>query len=283
MDHDAATAPASISQVASFKHISETERYHFSPALDRVRADIAAQKQGKRQRDDLERFGRDLHTLEDVGFVDAPGPHMRYDEGRPVTRILGSTIAFVGIVLAEGTFVGGAALLDSNAGKGTKVVLIIVLAAVFGFGVYMIALGIRVQDIGHPSYRTERGENSTSFSHVADQAPQDPKRNTDELLKIYAELKAYARARYGQKKFNNAAASAAIKEDIEADNACLVSNFANERPLDIRGHRAPSYSEILSHRPANAWTPGQMDVTLPAHRGNWRYTGSAGKRAVCPR
>jgi len=50
--------------------------------------------------------------------------------------------------------------------NATKVVLGILIAAVFGFGVYMIVLGVRVSNIGHPSYKTERGEESTSFAHT---------------------------------------------------------------------------------------------------------------------
>src|SRR5262245_39043139 len=177
MDHDAATSPAGIGQVAAFSHIGETEQYHypeggFAAALAPVRADIAAQQRGERRPDDLERFGQHLHTLEGIGFVDAPGPHMRRDPGRPLQRILGPTLGMLGMVVASGMLIAAVHLLESNWATHTKVILFILIAAVFGFGVYLIVLGVRVSNIGHPSYRTERGEESTSFAHTADQAPQ---------------------------------------------------------------------------------------------------------------
>jgi hypothetical protein len=66
-----------------------------------------------------------------------------------------------------------------------------------------------------------------------------------------------------------------------ADSACLVNNFANQRPFDLNGAGAASYVEVLSTRRADRWTAREMDVTLPSGRGDWRYTGSPGMSAVC--
>jgi hypothetical protein len=150
-----------------------------------------------------------------------------------------------------------------------------------GYGIYILAFAIRADNIGHPSYETELHNQSTSFSHAADEAPQDPNANTEEMRRVYAELKAYARARYGPgTRSDDAGAEAAIAEDIRADTSCLISNFANAKPFDANGARAPSYSEILGTRRADKWTPQDIDATLPAG-GDWHYEGVPGRTAVC--
>jgi len=65
----------------------------------------------------------------------------------------------------------------------------------------------------------------------------------------------------------------AIAQDIGAETPALVIDFANERPLDFKGVRVPSYSEILGTRRNRGWTPQEMDVTLPG--GAWH------NKAVC--
>ncbi|NHZ33386.1 SpvB/TcaC N-terminal domain-containing protein [Massilia rubra] len=270
MDHDADTKPAGELDIPAFQRIPQTIRYHFpdnpfASAQAGVDGDIGAQRAGARGNDDLERFGQHLHTLEDIGFTDAPGPHMRHDPGRPVQRMLGPSLVFVGLAVATGTLISEPALLQGNGGA----------ALLVGLGIYLMVLGVAVKDIGHPSYRTERGEFSTSFGHTADQAPQDPVRNSAALLQVYEKMKEYARARYGGVATDDAGAAGAITETVSADNACLVSNFANARPLGLGGVPLPSYSEILSTRSADrgrSWLPQQMDVTMPAQRGGWRYT-----------
>jgi RHS repeat-associated protein len=281
MDHDRATEPATVGDVALGRRIPETEQLHFEEpqaALADVKSDIAAARGSARSRpkDLEERFGRHLHTLEDVGFVDAPGPHMR---GK--NRILSPTLALLGTAsLLGGTAWLGLAL-SSSASTGSKVAQAIVAVLLIGFGIYLLQLASRTQKIGHPTHETERGELSLSFNHVADQAPQDPRRNTDELRKIYGVLKDYSRARYGTRRFDDPGAQAAIEQAIQADTSCLVSNFANARPR-VHGQRVPSYTEILSTRPADKWTPQHMDVTLPAHMGQWLYEGKPGLHQACP-
>ena len=288
MDHDEATMPAGVGDIAQAAKIPQTVQYHypgggFGSALADVRGDIAGQASGARAPDDLERFGRHLHTLEDVGFSDAPGPHMRHDPGRPLSRILGPTLGMLGLALASGMTVAAIRLGESSMSTGAKVVLGILIGVALAFGVYMMALGFAVSSIGHPSYRTERGEDSMSFAHTADQAPQDPAANTKEMMKVFGELKAFARARYGATNPDEAGAKLAIQQAVTADNSCLVSNFANQKPLDLGGVPQASYSEIITKRSADrglSWQPDKMDVTNPANRGDWHY--SPGNR-VCPR
>jgi RHS repeat-associated protein len=288
MDHDRNTSPVSFVDVLTFQgigRVGQTEEFHFPndpfrSSLQNIRDDTAAQARGERRADDLERFGRHLHTLEDVGFVDAPGPHMRHDPGRPVQRILAPTLGMVGLALSSGMLVASIHLFESDLGKGSKAVLGVLIFAVMGYGIYILAFALRADNIGHPSYHTERGTESTSFSHAADEAPSDPNANTEEARRLYAELKLYARARYGPgTRSDDAGAEAAIAEDIRADTSCLISNFANAEPFDVNGARAPSYSEILGSRRADQWTPQDIDATLPS--GEWHYQGAPGRTAVC--
>jgi RHS repeat-associated protein len=277
MDHDASTRPAAPEEVPFFIRIPQTIRYHFpgySAALEGVNRDIAEQRSGARRNDDLERFGQHLHTLEDVGFTDAPGPHMRHDPGRPAGRILGPTLGIVGMTSSSIALIAYIpAIRDGNMKAGGWVVF----ALLMGSGVYFMVLGFATSDMGHPSYTTERGEQSHSFSHVADQASQDPRANTTEMLKVYERMKAYAQARYGARAGtpDDAAAAAAIRQDVEADNSCLVSNFANASP-PTRGDQSPaSYSDILATRSkarGPKWDAQHMDVSNPVNRGDWQYS-----------
>jgi len=279
MDHDKATMPGGPGDFAQLRGRAQTVKYHypeggFAEALGRVDANIAEQKDRhrKRQGDDIERFGQSLHTLEDIGFKEAPGPHMRTDPGKPATRILSATIGVVGLDVAVAAFGSMAHLLSSGAGADGKLFGGALLGLLGGFGIYMIIVAFYTRDLGHPSYKTERGEFSDSLHHTADQAPQDPVRNTAEMLRVYDKLKEYAHARYGRAaKANDKLAAAAIQQAVEADSACKVNNFANERPLDARGRHVPAYSEILSTRTKDAWAPEKMDVTLPRGMGDWKY------------
>jgi RHS repeat-associated protein len=205
MDHDKATMPGGPGDFAQLRGRDQTVKYHypkggFAEALGRVDANIAEQKDRhrKRQGDDIERFGQSLHTLEDIGFKEAPGPHMRTDPGKPATRILSATIGVVGLDVAVAAFGSMAHLLSSGAGADGKLFGGALLGLLGGFGIYMIIVAFYTRDLGHPSYKTERGEFSDSLHHTADQAPQDPVRNTAEMLRVYDKLKEYAHARYGR-------------------------------------------------------------------------------------
>ena len=294
MDHDPQTMPAGPGDILAFRRIPQTIEFHyptggFSAALAPVQRDIADQRAGVRRSDDLERFGRHLHTLEDVGFVEAPGPHMRRDDGRPVQRIVGPTAGLFGMAFFSGGLIALTASIRSTSTGGQVAGIIVSLVLLVGPGIYLIALGIATSDIGHPSYKTQRGADSHSFAHTADQLPQDPGRNSDEMWRVYGQLQAYARARYGNVATNDDAARAAIAQGVAADNSCLVSNFANAPAVGPGGVTLPSYSSILSSRTADrgrSWLPQDMDVTNPAGRGPWSdgprrfYTPGVN---VCPR
>jgi hypothetical protein len=277
MDHDPSTMPAGPGDIVAFRRIPQTVEYHyptggFAAALAPVRRDIADQRAGERRSDDLERFGRHLHTLEDVGFVEAPGPHMRREGDRPISRIVGPTAGLFGMAFFSGGLIALTASIRSTSTGGQVAGVIVSLVLLVGPGIYLIALGIATSGIGHPDYQTQRGEHSHSFAHTADQLPQDPGRNTDEMMRVYGELKSYARARYGNVQTNDAAASAAIAEGVHADNSCLVSNFANAPAIGPGNVPLASYSSILSSRTADrgrSWLPRDMDVSNPAGRGPW--------------
>ncbi|ESS71643.1 mono(ADP-ribosyl)transferase SpvB [Methyloglobulus morosus KoM1] len=71
VDHNKATEPTTLPHILS----GVTNEYHFLPyqeALDKVNSNIS-----KGSGMNLTSFGTAFHTLEDVGFADAPGPHRR--------------------------------------------------------------------------------------------------------------------------------------------------------------------------------------------------------------
>ena len=95
---------------------------------------------------------------------------------------------------------------------------------------------------------------STSFSHLADRASEDPRRNTDELWRIYGELKRARAARYGTTGTpDDAAALAAIQDVVTAEDSCAMSNLVNLQVTDSRGGHM-SYAEALARR-----SPRQLD------------------------
>ena len=76
VDHNKKTAPTPglIGGIMNLRS-GITEHYHFADPKEALRrVDVEIAKGGKL---DLNRFGVAMHTLEDVGFVDALGPHMR--------------------------------------------------------------------------------------------------------------------------------------------------------------------------------------------------------------
>src|SRR4029077_9822940 len=125
MDHDAATRPGDgpaekLAQVV----LGRTQEYHFpsqEKALARVQGDI------DRGAPDLEHFGRHLHSLEDVGFQDAPGPHARSD-----VHGITATFGIVGLDLMSGGLV--TALMGHSVGASIVGGALIALGAlIFAF------------------------------------------------------------------------------------------------------------------------------------------------------
>ena len=95
MDHDPAKVPTNAEHIVN----GITVQWHFldkAKALHQVEADI------KKGVPSLKELGEHLHTLEDVGFKDAAGPHTR-GKGSGLLSV------FVGIALAILALVGAIA------------------------------------------------------------------------------------------------------------------------------------------------------------------------------
>ena len=82
VDHDPLTEPTNPRNIRS----GVTAKYHFA-SFEQAESDIRKDID-KGSAVNLVEFGKHLHTLEDVGFKDAPGPHR---------RALGPPVSFLGI------------------------------------------------------------------------------------------------------------------------------------------------------------------------------------------
>ncbi|HEY3437350.1 MAG TPA: SpvB/TcaC N-terminal domain-containing protein [Actinotalea sp.] len=259
MDHDKATNPGDdIWEMQAQIWLGRTDAYHFptqQKALNDIRSDIAG---GTR---DLEQFGRHLHSLEDVGFVDAPGPHMRSDY-----RLLSeATLALGAALIAGGYGLVKATEALAHAGETGWAILVGILAgAALLLGVYLVLFAIKSDGVGHPWYITEKGAISHSFSHVADEAYQDPVKNAAVLNGIYRELVAARIARYGNPGVapDNAGATETIDRITHADNAQKIKDYVNAHPFTIGGVPAGSYADQITNRAKGRWTPAGIDATV---------------------
>jgi hypothetical protein len=245
--------------------VGSTQRYHYPSqerALARVDEDISLGVP------DLAEFGRHLHSLEDVGFSDAPGPHNR----SPV-RLLGPTVA---VVAAAAVGLGAAAVAGAQAafkaGGGWTflgALLVAVAIVAFTFALYGLVFAIVGAGTGHPTYLTEGSRIdgtpkprllSSFWSHAADRAFEDPQANTAELLRIYDKLKEAARVVNPRAQADDAAARAAIRETVSADTSDRVNELFNAPVRDSGGNVvAPSYTEI---RRQARWAARPPDVSL---------------------
>lgn len=279
MDHDKETRPGDgvwemILQI--FK--GRTQEYHFpsqEQALADVQGDIA------KGTPDLKQFGRHLHSLEDVGYAGAAGPHDRTDPG-PGTgeaqRSLPSDVFAVGLVaggLAAGSIAGAVASFETIGGRklGGKIgfgilgtVLSIVGAALAAISLVAIVFSFFAIGTGHPDYKTETKQDSYWASHIADEPHQDPNRNSAELGMLWEDLKRGAKARHPNAQPNEAEAAAIIGEVTSTKNECLISNFFNEPAADSAGRPAPSYVDVVSR--LGRWKPENIDSSFndkPVH------------------
>jgi RHS repeat-associated protein len=270
MDHDHEHWPGGGFSFVTQVLLGRTQRYHF-PSQEQAKADVDADIAGGAR--DLTQFAQHLHTLEDVGFTDAAGPHDR-SNSRIFADITGTgTVA----LFAAGAMVGALTGLFNGAGStGAAVATGILL----GLGALLFVAFLFVAGIGHPTYTTEKGHLSTSFSHVADRASEDPRANTDELWRIYGELKRARAARYGSEGTpDDAAALAAIQDVVTAEDSCAMSNLVNLEVTDSRGGRM-SYAQALARRSHDSWTPQDIDVTFTSGE-TWTYRASPAQQ-VCP-
>ena len=224
VDHDPATAPVGgIVDTIRNAFSGVTARYHFpwfAEASERIDAQLA---QGAK---DLNAFGVALHTLEDVGFADAPGPHRR---GTAPTEV----VIAEGITLPYGPLLGVA--------YSEQIIPRIALP------IPSIAYYLQQQTmgIGHPLYFTELGYLSTLLNHYADQAFQDPGANTTELKKIYDVLKQAAAAHYGEERpHDDTAANLAIVAVTQANTETKVREIL-DRSTSFAGAPIKSYSAVV--------------------------------------
>jgi RHS repeat-associated protein len=266
MDHEAAYRPGDgLIEMQKQILIGRTQHYHYPTqgrALARIDEDIALGVP------DLVEFGRHLHSLEDVGFSDAPGPHNR----SPV-RLLGPTVATVAaaaVGIGAALSVGASAAFKAGGGWSFLGALAVAVAiAAFAFALYGFVFAIVGAGTGHPTYLTEGRKIdgtpkprllSSFWSHAADRAFEDPQANTAELLRVYGKLKEAALAANPAAVADDAAARAAIRETVAADTSDRVNELFNAPVRDSRANVvAPSYSEIRRSAP---WRNRPPDVSL---------------------
>ncbi|MBS1910861.1 MAG: hypothetical protein JST22_02630 [Bacteroidetes bacterium] len=255
VDHDPKTEPVSSANIES----GATAEYHFpsfASASARVEGEI-----GKGTKMDLNNLGVGLHSLEDVGFANAPGPHLRRTSEQK------EVVLFEGLAL-RGTTPAGAIDL----GYIPRISFNIPHPATW-FGTSTSEhqnIGI-----GHPFYITENGKWSTPFNHVADQAYNDPVANTKELKQIYDLLKKAAKEYYGPNadvKSDDAAADKAIAAVTSADTATKVKQFV-ERGTTFSGQAVNSYSYWVGHNTftSTTWTPAQIDSSITDPKPEPKY------------
>jgi hypothetical protein len=160
--------------------------------------------------------------------------------------------------------------LDKSGDTGWAVVVGILAGLALAVGLYALIFAIRADGTGHPSYKSERGEDSTSLNHIADEAFQDPQANTDVLNAVFDQLKSAAAAKYGANapKPDDAAKDKAIADVVAADNAADINKYLNEPLKDARGNKALSYADIVATQ--GRWSPSQIDASLDRGR-KWQY------------
>ena len=272
MDHDPATRPGDnagelIHQILS----GRTQEYHFpsqEAALARVEGDIAGGVA------DLEAFGRHLHSLQDVGFKEASGPHSRSNDRAlsPLIAIAGGWAASAGAILAIETGASSGWARGSRAAAGIGAGILLAL------GVLAITFAIIAEGVGHPSYETERGEYSQlpgARAHYTDQAFQNPKANTAQLRLIYDQLKRAAVAS-GRAigPADDAAADAAIRDVVGssapghigegADTSEDINAMLTRPTSDVLGRTTASYADLVATQ--GRWRVEQIDVSLDRGR-----------------
>jgi RHS repeat-associated protein len=263
MDHEADTRPGDSVGEMQLQILRGATQIHHYPsqeaALNRINNDLA---EGAL---DLRQFGRDIHSLEDVGFKDAAGPHDRSPVRLLAPAVL--TVSALAIGLGIAAAIGAHALLKAGGGWAALGVLAaLVAAALFAFALYAVIFAILGAGTGHPTYKTERGGWSNFWSHAADRAFSDPKANTTELFRVYEYLKKAAKLRHPDAVSDDDAAKAAIKETVEADTQDKINALFNTPARDNAGNCVPSYGEVRTHAP---WHDRPPDVSL--EEGNFVY------------
>jgi RHS repeat-associated protein len=275
MDHDADHRPGDdMAEMQSQILSGRTHEYHYpnqEEALVGVQSSVKDLEAGKGS---LEAFGRHLHSLQDVGYSDAPGPHNR-------SSLYGLPLATFGVAAVAG---GLGALSDylahrglassSRVGQGFGVAAAVLAVAFFAFAAYAMLFTLTALGQGHPSYATERSlerspdgspahpeaKTSQFFRHTADQAFADPEANTKELTRTFDELKAAAKATgHAVPKDADAQAARAIKQAVQADTPERLYDLFYGETRDAQGNRVKSYGEVRAGAP---WADRPPDATL---------------------
>lgn len=246
VDHDPSTDPMKPSNLVS----GRTAQYHFpsfSTAISDTQSDI---RQGTGM--NLNTFGTHLHSLEDVGFAAAPGPHLRRtSDPTTITVTEGYTASFE---VAPGIYYSETVI------PRIEFTIPTVSSVLFGTSDSQH----QYIGFGHPFYITETGDFSYLLNHTADQAYRDPVANTTEMKGVYELLKKAADAHYGKDvASNDTMAAAAIKAVTSADTATEVNAVLN-RTTDFSGNSVHAYSWWVDHNSATTikWKSGDIDSSI---------------------
>ncbi len=282
MDHDKQDRPGDgIGEMMSQIEIGRTQQNHYpsqEDSLARVNRDVANLSPQNRDNRDLVQLGRDLHSLEDTGTRENPGPHNRNPSGGAPIRDLTPTLIGVGIVSLEiAAVLTFFALREGNGNPGLMAGLLFAASIFVMFALKAIIFGVQAVGTGHPTYRTERGAQSNFASHVADQVYQDPRANRAEFNQIFSILQRAAAAKYGTalpmipQNVAERLRDEAITGAVEAQTMESIDAYMHQRPTMPDGSQAPSYVEILPTRTTGAaWRPEDMDITVEGDDRSYR-------------
>jgi hypothetical protein len=160
---------------------------------------------------------------------------------------------------------------SGKVGFGFAIALTVLAVVAAAVSIFLLAVTARAEGLGHPSYETETNLQSNYDNHLADQAFQDPKANTKELLGIYQELRRAADAHYGHRRaHNDALARRVIRDVVSAADETAINNFLNATPVDARGRKVKeSYADVV--RAAGRWEDFQIDVSIGLKEHSFTY------------
>lgn len=255
MDHDAATSPGKSPDL-----MPQTKLYHF-PTQEQALANVESDISGGVK--DLEQLGRHLHSLEDVGFRNAPGPHMRSSD-----RLLTPLLATVGgfMLGASAGFLTGMIALAATGSADSALGMSLLLAGwivSLAVGIFLVDFAAKAEGVGHPTYTSQHGDLSLSLNHVADQAYQDADDNTAVLNEVYKVLQRAADAHYGQcRRTDDAAAAQAIFDVTHADTLEKIDQYLNAPAAGAAGQAALPYTSVVDSYANGRWTREQIDATV---------------------
>lgn len=249
--HISTTLPNLLSGVTSEYHFPS-----FETALANIEGDLS---NGAKM--NLNDFGTHLHSLEDVGFREAPGPHLRRtDESSPLVLDFGYNFTYDFGPGGQGT-VPIIPRFEIKIPRPTAVQLLLgPIYKVFG------TPDSQHQHIGsgHPFYEAQNGQSSNPLNKTADQAPSDPSANKAELIKIYDILRRAADSYYGRDvSSNDQAATSAIDLVINANTADLVNAYTN-RETGFSGNSVHSYAWWVNNNKFTSirWNSSEIDSSI---------------------